>query len=43
MKLKIIKLCVFLSLATSLSSCGNTADGFGRDLERAGQTIQKKV
>jgi predicted small secreted protein len=34
---------VLLMLGISLSACANTAEGFGRDLERAGQTIQKKV
>lgn len=31
-----------LSLAAlSLSACSNTAQGFGRDMEKAGQKIQK--
>ena len=32
-----------LSVAVLLSGCTNTADGFGKDLEKAGQNIQKKV
>ena len=40
---KILALVLILAFATPLAACQNTADGFGKDLEKAGQTIQKKV
>lgn len=40
---KLLTLVLFLAVAAPLAGCGNTAEGFGRDLERAGQNIQKKV
>lgn len=40
------RLLIALSLiafSLPIAACSNTADGFGKDLEKAGQTIQKKV
>lgn len=35
------RLILSLAVLVSLSACSNTLDGAGRDLERAGQSIQK--
>jgi entericidin A len=40
---RILALALLIAFTAPLAGCGNTADGFGRDLERAGQNIQKKV
>lgn len=40
---KIVTLALLLAFAAPLAACSNTADGFGRDLEKAGQNIQKRV
>jgi entericidin A len=40
---KILTLALILAFAAPLAACNNTADGFGKDLEKAGQNIQKKV
>lgn len=39
----ILSFLLLASTALSLSACSNTFEGFGRDMERAGQTIQKKA
>jgi predicted small secreted protein len=42
--MKTLILCALaVSIAIPLAGCTNTAEGFGRDLEKAGQNIQKKV
>ena len=38
--MKVAILCLFTLL--TLGACSNTLDGAGRDIERAGQTIQKQ-
>jgi predicted small secreted protein len=40
---RILTLALIIAFAAPLAGCQNTADGFGRDLEKAGQNIQKKV
>lgn len=40
---KILTLALLIVALAPLAGCGNTAEGFGRDLERAGQSIQKRV
>ncbi|GAA5181024.1 hypothetical protein GCM10025771_26910 [Niveibacterium umoris] len=38
--MKILSIFVLALLATSLSAC-NTVHGFGKDIEKAGEAIQK--
>lgn len=38
--MKILRIFVFALLATSLSAC-NTVHGLGKDIEKAGEAIQK--
>ncbi|MCD8497567.1 MAG: entericidin A/B family lipoprotein [Alphaproteobacteria bacterium] len=40
--MRFLTVLILASLAlTNLSACSNTADGFGRDMEKAGEKIQK--
>lgn len=40
----LLLLTLFLVLAgTAVSGCKNTASGFGKDVEKAGEKIQEKV
>ncbi|HBR68288.1 MAG TPA: entericidin EcnAB [Rhodospirillaceae bacterium] len=40
--LKVAAMATLMLVMGSLSAC-NTAEGFGRDMEKAGQSIQKSV
>lgn len=36
-------LCMLVIAGLGIASCENTAKGFGKDMERAGQNIQNSV
>jgi predicted small secreted protein len=41
MKTGLLALGVLLLAGLGMAGCSNTVDGFGRDLERAGQSVQR--
>lgn len=41
--MKILVPVLLIGISLFLGACSNTFDGFGRDMERAGQSIQKTV
>jgi predicted small secreted protein len=46
MKKMFVRYCVFgllIGACAVVAACGNTAEGFGRDVEKAGQSIQQSV
>ncbi len=38
----ILTVCLLMAASINLSACANTVDGVGKDMESAGQSIQKK-
>jgi len=40
---RVAVLAIILSLLGSVIGCKNTADGFGKDVEKTGEKIQEKV
>ena len=39
--MRIISLVLILSATLVLAACQNTVEGFGRDMQKSGQAIQK--
>ena len=40
--MRIFALLSLVVIGLGLSACSNTVDGFGRDMEQAGEKIQKR-